>query len=105
MKVFCLFHAHEKLKQNQTVVKKEKKYLIFHLSEFQSKNLCLCHHQQFLKKHDDKLIQKNMKIFKKELCVLKKKQNSVVSSNNNSFNSLISEINTNTIFFVLSDNF
>src|SRR5436190_15718180 len=50
VKIFCLFHAHEKLKQNQIIVKKEKKCLIFCLSEFQSKSLHLHHHQQFLKK-------------------------------------------------------
>src|SRR5436189_573356 len=48
-------HAHEKLKQNQTVVKKEKECLILCLSEFQSKSLCLCCHQKFLKECDDKL--------------------------------------------------
>ena len=46
-----------------------------------------------------------MKIFKKELCILKRKQNFVVSSNNSFFNSLISEINTDIIFSVLSDDF
>jgi len=40
-----LLHAHEKLKQDQTIVKKEKKHLILHLSELQSKNLHLYHHQ------------------------------------------------------------
>src|SRR5438046_2280060 len=47
-----LLHAHEKLEQNQTIMKKEKKCLIFYLSELQSKNFHLYHHQQFLKKHD-----------------------------------------------------
>src|SRR5205085_235091 len=75
VKVFCFFHACEKLKQNQIIVKKEKKCLILYLSELQLKNLCLCCHQQFLKKYDDKLIQKSVKVFKKKLYVLKKNQN------------------------------
>ena len=104
-KISHLLHAHEKLKQNQTVVKKEKKCLILHLSELQSKNLHLHHHQQFLKEHDDKLIQENAEVFKEELHVLKKKQNSVTLSDNNSSDLLISEINANTIFFMLSDDF
>src|SRR5947207_10717845 len=66
--IFCLLHACEKLEQNQIIVKKEKKCLIFCLSELQSKSLCLCCHQQFLKKHDDKLIQESVKVFEKELC-------------------------------------
>ena len=62
-------------------------------------------HTQFLHDHDDKLIQKSMKIFKKKLYILKKKQNSVIFSDDNSFNLLISEINADIIFFMLSDNF
>ena len=100
-----LFHAHEKLEQNQIIMKKKKKHLILYLFEFQSKNLHLHHHQQFLKKHDDKLIQENTEIFEEELHILKKKQNFITSSNNCSFNLLISETSTNTIFFTLSVNF
>src|SRR5436190_7597755 len=65
--IFCLLHTHEKLEQNQITVKKEKEHLIFCLSELQLKNLHLHHHQQFLKKCDDKLIQESVKIFKKKL--------------------------------------
>src|SRR5205085_4746897 len=54
--IFCLLHACEKLEQNQIIMKKEKKHLILYLFKFQSKSLCFCHHQQFLKKYDDKLI-------------------------------------------------
>ena len=86
-------------------MKEEKECLILHLFEFQSKSFCLCCHQQFLKKHDDKLIQESTKIFEKKLHVLKRKQNSAVSSNNNSFNLLIFRVNVNTIFSVLSDDF
>ena len=46
-----------------------------------------------------------MKVFKKELCILKKKQNSAVSLNDISFDLLISEINVNIIFSVLFDDF
>ena len=73
MKISHLFHACEKLKQNQIIIKKEKEHLILHLSEFQSKNLHLHCHQKFLKKHDDKLIQKSTEIFKEKLCILKRK--------------------------------
>ena len=86
-------------------MKKEKKCLIFYLSELQLKSLCLCHHQKFLKKHDDKLIQEDAEIFEKKLHVLKKKQNSAAFLNDISSDLLISEINANIIFFTLSDNF
>ena len=105
VKISCLLHAHEKLKQNQIVVKKEKEHLIFYLSELQLKNLCFCCHQQFLKKHDDKLIQESMKVFEEELHVLKKKQNSAAFLNDSFSDLLISEINADIIFSVLSDNF
>ena len=36
-----LLHAQEKLKQDQIIMKEEKKHLILYLSELQSKNLCL----------------------------------------------------------------
>ncbi len=65
----------------------------------------LCYHTQFLYNYDDKLIQKSVKVFKKELHVLKREQNFITFSDNNSFNLLISEINANIIFFTLSDNF
>src|SRR5437763_1642809 len=45
VKIFCLLCACEKLKQDQIIVKKKKKYLIFCLFELQSKNLCFCCHQ------------------------------------------------------------
>ena len=51
------------------------------------------------------MIQENMKVFEKELYILKREQNSVTSSDNNFFNLLISEININIIFFILSDEF
>jgi len=94
------------LKQNQTAVKKEKKCLILYLSELQSKSLCLCYYQRFLKEHDDKLIQESMKVFKEELHVLKKKQlSSVTSSDSNSSDLFVLKINANIIFSVLSDDF
>src|SRR5436190_4215837 len=40
-----LLHAHEKLKQDQTIVKKEKEHLIFCLFKLQSKSLHLQCHQ------------------------------------------------------------
>src|SRR5437762_11743458 len=38
--IFHLLHAHEKLEQNQIIVKKEKECLILYLFKLQSKNLC-----------------------------------------------------------------
>src|SRR5204863_8158640 len=95
--ISCFLHAHEKLKQNQTVMKKKKEYLIFHLFKLQSKSFCFYCHQQFLKKYDDKLIQENAKIFEKKLHVLKKKQNFITFLSNNFFDLLVFEINVNTI--------
>ena len=103
--ISCLLHACKKLKQDQTIMKKEKKCLIFYLSELQSKSLHLCCHQQFLKKCDDKLIQESAEIFEEELHVLKRKQNFITSSDNSSSDSLISEVNADIIFSALSDNF
>ena len=65
----------------------------------------LHHHTQFFCDHDDKLIQENIEVFKKKLHVLKKKQNFIISLSNSSFNSLISEINADIIFFTLFNNF
>src|SRR5436190_18164156 len=61
VKISHLLHAHEKLKQDQTVMKAEKEYLILYLFKLQFKNLHLQHHQQFLKECDDKLIQESIK--------------------------------------------
>ena len=69
----CLFHAHEKLNHDKKSVLKKHQKLSICLTELNAKMLCLKCHQCFLRKHDDKLIQKSMKIFKKKLCVLKKK--------------------------------
>ena len=65
----------------------------------------LCYHTQFFCDYDDKLIQENAKIFEKKLHILKKKQNFIIFLNNIFFNLLISEINVNIIFSVLSDDF
>src|SRR6266480_5363371 len=42
-----LLHAHEKLKQDQIIMKKEKKCLIFCLFKLQLKSLHLYYHQKF----------------------------------------------------------
>ena len=105
VKISHLLHAYEKLEQNQIIMKKEKEYLILHLFKLQLKSLCLHYHQQFLKKHDDKLIQESTEVFKEELHALKREQNFITSLNNSSSDLLISEINVNTIFFMLSDDF
>ena len=46
-----------------------------------------------------------MKVFKKKLHILKKKQNFIVFSNNNFFNSSILEINVVTEHFISSSRF
>ena len=46
-----------------------------------------------------------MKVFKKELHILKKKQNSVIFLNDNFSDLLISEANADAIFFMLFVNF
>ena len=105
VKISHLLYACEKLEQNQTVMKKEKECLLFHLSELQLKSLCLYYHQQFLKECDDKLIQESTKVFEEKLCILKRKQSFITFLNDSSSDSLISEINADIIFSVLSDNF
>src|SRR5438045_3444766 len=77
-------HACEKLNHDEKFILKKCQKLSVCLAELNAKVLCLKHHQHFLKKCDDKLIQESMKIFKKELHVLKKKQNSVIFSDDNS---------------------
>ena len=51
------------------------------------------------------MIQENVKVFEEELCVLKREQNSAAFLNDISSDLLISEINVNIIFSVLSDDF
>ena len=76
---------------------------IFQAAEI--KKCWLCCYTQFFCDYNDKLIQENAEIFEEELCILKKKQNSAVFLNDNFFDLLISETNTDIIFFVLSDDF
>ena len=95
----------EKIEKEQITFFNKKQHLfkVFQTAEIKK---CQLHcHIQFFCDYDDKLIQENAEIFKEELHVLKKKQNSVAFSNNNFSDSLISEINVNTIFSALSDNF
>src|SRR5947207_3137387 len=65
----------------------------------------LNYYNYFFKNNYYKLIKKNLKVLKKKLHFLKKKQNFIVFSNNNFSDSLISEINTSIVFFILSDDF
>ena len=103
--VSCLFCAYKKLNHNkESVLKKHQKFST-HLTKLNAKILHLKHHQHFLKKHDDKLIQENVKVFEKKLHVLKKKQDFTASSSNSFFDLLIFEINTNTVFSALLNNF
>jgi len=105
VKISHLLHAHEKLKQDQIIMKKKKECLILHLFKLQSKSLHLHHHQKFLKKHDDKLIQESIEVFEEKLHVLKRKQSFIIFSSNIFSDLLIFEINANIIFSALSDNF
>ena len=100
-----MLKIHEKIEKKQTALSDEKQCLFEAFQAAEIKKHQLCCHAQFLHDCDDKLIQENVKVFEKELHILKKKQNSVAFLNNISFNLLISEINANTIFSALSDNF
>ena len=71
--IFCLLHAHEKLNHDKESVLKKHQKLSICFVKLNAKILCLKCHQHFLKECDSKLIQKNVKIFKKELHVLKRK--------------------------------
>src|SRR5437667_9878262 len=57
-----LFCAHEKLNHDKKFILKKHQRLSAHLAELNVKVLHLKHHQHFLKKHDDKLIQENVKV-------------------------------------------
>ena len=100
-----MLKTHEKIEKEQAAFSDEKQHLFEAFQAAETKKHQLCHHAQFLCDHDDKLIQESVKVFKKELCVLKREQNSAASLSDISFNLLISEINANTIFFTLSDDF
>ena len=75
------------------------------MTQLSTKFLCLHKQRKFLKDCDDKLIQENVKVFEKELHVLKKEQDFIISSDNNFSDLLISEINADTVFTALSDDF
>src|SRR5436190_15284426 len=76
-----LLCAHERLDHDKEFILKKCQKFSAYLIKLNVKIFCLKHHQHFLKKHDDKLIQKSMKIFEEKLHVLKKKQNFIISSN------------------------
>ena len=103
--VVQLLKTCEKIEKKQVTFLNEKQCLFEAFQAAETKKHQLCHHAQFLCDHDDKLIQESAEIFKEKLYVLKRKQNFITSSDDNSFNLLISEINVNVIFFTLSDNF
>ena len=105
MNITQLFKIHEKIEKKQTILSDEKQCLFEAFQAAEIKKCQLCHHAQFLCNHDDKLIQENAEVFKKELHVLKKKQNSAAFLNDSSSDLLISETNVNAIFSALSDDF
>ena len=100
-----MLKIHEKIEKKQITFSNEKQHLFEAFQAAEIKKHQLHHHAQFLHNCDDKLIQESVKVFKKKLHVLKRKQNFIVFLSNNFSDLLISEINVNTIFFTLSDNF
>src|SRR5204863_1423413 len=88
----------EKIEKEQTALSDEKQCLFEAFQAAEIKKCQLCCHAQFLCDCDDKLIQESVKVFKEELCVLKKKQNSAAFSNNIFSDLLIFEINADIIF-------
>src|SRR5438034_721188 len=66
----------EKIEKEQVTLSNEKQCLFETFQAAEIKKHQLHHHAQFLYNYDDKLIQESMKIFKKKLYILKKKQNS-----------------------------
>ena len=66
--IFCFFCAHDKLDCDKKSVLEKHQKLSAQLAELNVKVLHLKHHQHFLKKHNDKLIQESVKILKKS-CV------------------------------------
>ena len=105
MNVMQLFKTHEKIEKEQTALSDEKQYLFEAFQAAETKKCQLHHHAQFLYDCDDRLIQEKAEIFKEELHVLKRKQDFIISSDNNFSDLLIFEINMNTIFFTLFDDF
>ena len=103
--IVWLLKTCEKIEKEQITFSDEKQHLFEAFQAAEAKKCWLCCHAQFLHNCDDKLIQENVKIFKKKLYVLKKKQNFIAFSDNIFSDLLISEINANIIFSVLSDNF
>ena len=100
-----MLKAHEKIEKKQVIFLDKKQCLFKAFQAAEIKKYQLHYHTQFFHNHDDKLIQKSMKVFKEKLCILKKKQDFIIFLNNNFFISLISAVNVNIIFFTLSDNF
>src|SRR5436190_12273294 len=68
-----LLKTHEKIEKEQITLSDEKQHLFEAFQAVETKKHQLHHHAQFLCNCDDKLIQENVKVFKKELHVLKKK--------------------------------
>src|SRR5436190_14750568 len=97
MNVVQLLKTHEKIEKKQITLSNEKQHLFEAFQAAEIKKHQLHCHTQFLHDHDDKLIQESVKVFEEELHVLEKKQSFTVSSDDISFNRLISEINANTI--------
>ena len=100
-----LLRAHEKIDKDHAAVTEKKKYLLEAFFTVKAKSHHLEHQSQFLKEHDDKLIQESMKVFEKELHVLKSELSSAASSDNSSFNFLIIETNADLVFSALFSDF
>ena len=105
MNVTQLLKTYEKIEKKQITLSDEKQHLFKAFQAAETKKHQLHHHTQFLHNHDDKLIQKSAEVFKEELYVLKRKQNFAAFLNDSFSDLLISVVNVNTIFFMLSDDF
>src|SRR5205809_6751156 len=88
-----LLRAHEKIDKDCAAAAEKKKHLLEAFLAVKAKSHHLEHQSQFLKEHDDKLIQESMKVFEKELHVLKSELNSAAFSDNSSSDFLITEMN------------
>ena len=72
MNVVQLLKIHEKIEKKQIVFSNKKQHLFEAFQAAEIKKHQLCCHTQFFCNHDDKLIQENVKVFKKKLHVLKR---------------------------------
>ena len=103
--VLKLLKAREKIDKDHAAAAEKKEYLLEALLAVKAKSCCLEHQSQFLKEHDDKLIQESTEVFEKELHVLKNESSSAVFLNNSSSDFLIIKMNADLVFSALFSDF